>query len=170
MSLILPDSVRANMEREAMVDHATSHAAVFNRALRGIDRRLSLVFANEKCSAPGLTPGRFHVRMRNERGGPDLYMPLETEGGGFREPGSGDLLRLQQSDLHNDRVMREFRRADEVRQADVERRKMALRLERREEMAARVKAYDSPGVSFDVGAGWSYRAAGGADKRRRESR
>lgn len=168
-SLLLPAAVAADIEREAWAEQVSEHARVFNPMLKALDERLSLVYVKESCKASGLRPGRFHVRLRNERGG-DLYMPIEDEDGGFREPASDIIYRLQRCDLHNPAVHREFRQAHERREEEARRDDARRREERIDAIAGRIKAYDNPAVSFqNIGGGWSYRAGRGADRRRRES-
>lgn len=168
MSLLIPADVAADLERDAWAERVSEHARVFNPMLKAVDERLSLVYVKESCQASGLRPGRFHVRLRNERGA-DLYMPVETEDGGFREPASDIIYRLQRCDLQNPAVHREFRAAHERREEDARRDEARRREARVEELAGRLKAYDVPAVSFqNVGGGWSYRVNRGADRRRRE--
>ena len=170
MTLLLPERVAATLERERWAQEVAEYAKAYNPMLKEIDAGLSLVFVKADATAPGLRPGRFHVRMKNRTGGADLYMPIETEDGGFREPASDILDRLRRCDLQNPEVNREFRRAEERREEDRLKEEARMREARIDGIAGRIKAYDSPSVSFqNIGSGWSYRAGRGVDRRRREN-
>lgn len=163
--LLLPDHAAQNYRRDMQVDEMVDRARGFNRLLRQIDDRLSLVWANEQADAPGLVPGRWHVRRRNGAGVPDTYMAILGEGGSYREPDSSILRELQKRDLWTRDGMRDLERRGD---AEVRAREAAAertRAERREEFRDRYKALDSPGVSFNVGEGFSVRAG----KRKRKA-
>lgn len=163
--LLLPDHAAMNYRRELQVEEQIETAKRFNVLLKQIDWRLSLVWVSESADAPGLVPGRWHVRRKND-GAPDSYMPILAEGGGYREPDSSILYELQRRDLWKKDGMR---RLEELGDAELKKREKHLaerREEYRDELEGRLKAYLNPGVSMSEG--WTYRAKAGKDRRKRE--
>lgn len=130
-----------------MIDATLDAVPYWNRLLQQIDPRLSLVWAHEQARAPGLRPGRWHVRRRNDPPAPDSYMPIVLPDGGYRPMASDILDELRSRDLWRgdvaDRIMRE-RFDREAREA--EKREAADREETVDELAGRIKAKLSPGV------------------------
>lgn len=154
--IVLPESVLFNLEREQMVER---HNALrwFDRQLKDIDPRLELVKASESASAPGMAPGFWHVCRRNEQT-IDTYIPITTPNGEFCEPSSGWLDAFRGDDAWNnggwDAVVKRWHAKDTARARDKENRRVA----RVEELAGRMKAIDSPGVSMTQAGPWRYRA------------
>ena len=154
--LLLPDHAAQNYRRELQVEAQLEHAKGFNKLLRQIDRRLSLVWVNENADAPGLVPGRWHVRREND-GAPDSYMAILGEGGSYREPDSSILRELQKRDLWRAGGMRDLERRGDAALVARQKRAAEAREEKKTEFKERYKALDSPGVLFsDVR--WSARA------------
>ena len=97
---LVPATIKANHEREEMVDRQMQAAFALYHALRAIDERLDLEFITERADPEwGVIPGRWHVVRRNPPPAPDSYIPITTEDGGYREPDSGVLLEMQRRDL-----------------------------------------------------------------------
>ena len=95
---LVPPHIRANHEREEMVDQQMAKAVSLYHALQAIDRRLDLVFISDRADPEyGVRPGRWHVVRKND-GAPDSYMPIETPEGSYMEPHSGVLRDLAQRD------------------------------------------------------------------------
>lgn len=122
----------------------------YNKELKQIDPDLELVWAPETVTAPGLSPGRFHVLRRNPPPAPPLLLPLETEDGGFKEPGSWMYDWLRRQDLWNDAAQADRRKAEQ----ELERQRDKRRAEEREEVAweidERLRVANRPSVLFDV--------------------
>jgi hypothetical protein len=109
MSLILPETVKANLELERCleaVSRAHAHGDFllwFDRELKNLDSRLSLVKASERAEPP-LVAGYWHVKRENEQA-VDSYMPIAGADGEFVEPHSGVLRDLEASDLQRPGVL-----------------------------------------------------------------
>jgi predicted trehalose synthase len=144
--IILPESVRQNLEREA---HFSRRAVAkeFNRQLEALDPDLELVWVPEGADFPGLVPGRWHIRRANTRGGLDAFLPVLGPDGEYMEPHSGVLDQLRKYDLQNgglERLRQEKEDERRARERDLER----FREQRRDAVLARYRAMTSPGVSF----------------------
>ena len=97
---LVPPHIRQNYEREEMVDKQMAKAVSLYHALQAFDRRLDLVFINDRADPGyGIRPGRWHVVRKNDPPAPDSYMPIETPDGKYMEPHSGILRELQERDL-----------------------------------------------------------------------
>ena len=96
---LLPPDIRANVERDEMVDRQMGKAQALADALIAHDPQLRLVFFGDR-SEPiyGIKPGRWHVQRLNQ-GTADTYMPITTPDGGYREPDFGVLEEIRQRDL-----------------------------------------------------------------------
>jgi hypothetical protein len=69
MSIVLPDWVARNMQREQMLQSADpAQIKYWNRRLQELDPGLALAFAGERAFGQGIVPGRWHIRRRNEPG------------------------------------------------------------------------------------------------------
>ena len=97
---IVPPHIKANYEREEMIDRQLSSATALFRALQALDDRLDVVFISDRADAEyGVVPGRWHVVRKNPPPAPDSYMAITTPSGGYREPDSSVLTELQRRDL-----------------------------------------------------------------------
>lgn len=128
---LLPASVRANVEREEMVDNHIRKAQAIATALHDLDPNLELCFFGDRAEARyGIVPGRWHVRRTNKDTS-DSYFPITTPDGGFREPDFGILEELRRRDLWRKGAMeatdpyaiRERERSERIRANEAERRK-----------------------------------------------
>lgn len=156
MSLILPESVESHRRRQQALAWATDdRVREFNRWLKDIDPHLSLAFAEEKASGPGIQPGRWHVR-RHAPGCVPTHLVISTNGvgvpGGFREPDSGVLESLRRADTHRRNLLAE----QMIQEAAKERAKERHTEARRDELAVNIKAKTSPGIRF--GGSWTAKA------------
>lgn len=103
---LLPDDIRANYEREALIDRSLAAGEALSRALKAYDERLDCVFITDRVrpdeipSMGEIVPGRWHVRRKND-GVVDSYTPITTPDGGYRDPDWGVLRELQERDLWN---------------------------------------------------------------------
>lgn len=99
---LLPPEIRANIEREELIDRQMRAAVSLQRALKDMDPSLSVVFIPaERPKVYGITPGRWHVRRQNETTA-DSYMAITTPDGGYREPDHGVLRELMDRDLRRE--------------------------------------------------------------------
>ena len=97
---LVPATIKANYEREEMVDRHVNAAIALHRALVALDDRLDVVFIPDRADPEyGVVPGRWHVVRKNPPPAPDSYMAITTADGGYREPDSGVLTELQRRDL-----------------------------------------------------------------------
>lgn len=159
-SLILPASYAFNQEREAMVHAAAERRGAlewFDRQLRDIDPLLCLVKAKDHAQAPGMRPGFWHVCRRNPAPAIDSYIPITTPDGEFCEPSTWWLEEFRRDDAWNnggwEAMAKRWADRDAARQRDKERQREG----RIDELAGRIKAKSSPGVSFSDGK-WTYKA------------
>lgn len=166
MQIVLPEIVQQNLALEAAlerVEAARARAGIykwFEQELKQIDSRLSLQRARTDVSEPGLVPGYWHVmRDNSEFGAPNSVYPIMDHEGGFLEPSSAVLEHLRRNDLQRRGALDDLRKMEEKVRQDMARAKERLHEDKITEMADRIKAYDSPGVSLaKTGQGWSYRA------------
>jgi hypothetical protein len=97
---LVPSAIKANYEREEMVDEQMAKAFSLYHALQAMDRRLDLVFIPDRADPEfGVKPGRWHVVRKNDPPAPDSYMAIETPDGKYMEPHSGILRDLADRDL-----------------------------------------------------------------------
>ena len=150
MSVVVPGWVVAR-EREAMVDRQIGLAKYFNQQLEAIDDRMELVWVKENADGPGLVPGRWHVKRRNDPPAPDTYIPICAPGGEYREPGEDVLDELRRRDLRNDTTRREIMSRSERREQSRQRDKEREREARQADIAQNIKAIESPSVLFTGG-------------------
>jgi hypothetical protein len=156
-SLILPPTALYNLEREAMAER---HGALrwFDQQLKQIDPALDLVRAAPHASAPGMVPDFWHVRRRNGPGVIDSYIAITGDDGGFVEPASWWLERFRADDAWTNGGWDAMKKRWDAREASRARDKENRRVARVEEIAGRIKAIDSPGVSMTDAGAWRYRA------------
>ena len=109
-----------NLERERWADTQIAFAKAFTAQLKQLDERLELVFINEQAKAPGLLPGRWHVRRRNPELGFDSYIPIAGPNGEYVEPHSGVIEELRQRDLWRENVSTKLIRERMAREARAE--------------------------------------------------
>jgi hypothetical protein len=97
---LLPPAVRANAEREEMVDRQLDSAHALSTALHAMDPQIAGVtyFGDRADPKLNVKPGRWHVWRKNKPPVPDTYIPIETESGGYREPDFGVIAELQRRD------------------------------------------------------------------------
>ncbi len=163
MSVVLPEWVARKMRTEDMLDALGRATHYWNPLLKDIDRELSLVYAKPNASGPGIRPGYWHVRRRNEKGA-DTYKIIETTDGGYREMGSDILERLKAGDMWNAQVLKANDDVARRREASKERDKLNQREARADEIAINVKAQLNPSVAF-TDKRWSNRPAGKRGRR-----
>lgn len=110
--------------------------------------------------AAGAFPGRWNLVWPGYHGGPLCVKPLETEDGGFREPGSWVYDMLAREDLWSERATRERNRIR--READVAkaRRLERERAERDQDVLERYLAGTRAFVSMDRSRPWAQNASG----------
>ena len=96
---LVPATIKANYEREEMVDKQMSAAFALYHALHAMDPRLDLVYISDRADPEwGVKPGRWHVVRKNDPPAPDSYMTIETPDGKYMEPHSGVLRDLASRD------------------------------------------------------------------------
>jgi hypothetical protein len=129
----------------------------FDDALKQIDERLSLVQASPNATAPGLTPGYWHVRRQNDPPTMDSYLILTAPDGSFVEPHSGFLDWLRGCDLQRPGALDDLQKQQYAKERERQRRKELLHEERVDEFLSRYKAHANPGVLFGDNK-WTWRA------------
>lgn len=155
--LILPASVKYNLERERLV---VRHEALrwFDTELKALDPDLDLVKAHDNAGAPGIQPGFWHVRHTDPVTRWQTYKALRGPTGEFSEPHSGHLEKLREQDLRRPGAFKELTerwdREDEARLKT----QAWQRAELKQEFLERYQNLSRPSVSFaDVKKGWRNR-------------
>jgi hypothetical protein len=165
MTLILP----INVQIDQHVNRQLHSGKAFTQRLKQVfGRELSCVWGNEDASDPAIKPGRWHIQYENPSG-PNSYFPITTPDGGYRDPAEDVIEFLRERDMHRPGRIKELSDMERRREAAETAHFAKLKEARVDEIAGRIKAYDSPSVSFDTSKPWSYRVNGGADRRRREA-
>lgn len=152
MSLVVPAWVEENQERERFIDGQIMLGLYWTRVLKDFDERLSVVFITENAHAiavedgvtykveiPGIVPGRWHVRRKNDPPYADTYMPITTPEGEYREPDAQVVEEVQRRSMQNRTVsdIIEERKVDERAQ---ERQRELFREQMRDESAIHIRA------------------------------
>lgn len=147
--------MKQQLERD--IRKGRSHLVALDKELKQLDPYLELVLASPRATDPALIPGAWHV-VRHNPIGMDSYLPITDDDGFPIEPHFGVLDWLRERDLQDSRVLDAItlERAEASRER--QRRRLAKRAERRQELADRVKAIESPGVSLVPG--WTNKTGG----------
>lgn len=169
VSVLLPEEVRFSMELEDQLERvgrlrdrgAELHA--FDKALKDIDPRLSLVRASEQATAPGLTPGYWHIRRQNDPPAMDSYLILTDPDGNFVEPHSGHLEWLRGCDLQRAGALDDLQKQQFAKERERQKQRALAQEQRMEEFATRYKAKANPGVLFSD-TPWTWRAGAKRDR------
>lgn len=144
-------------------DHEWKWKKEFDAQLEVVDPYLQLVWCPDpapfEAVAAGASPGRWHIARHNP-GAPMSLIALETDDGGFREPGAWVFDMLAGSDLWDDRVVRDRERKVRDLEAQRDAREARERAERREELKDRVNAIRRTSVSMNRDTAWSQNAQG----------
>jgi hypothetical protein len=140
---LVPESIRANIEREDMLDRNAQAGKWLDRIARADDPHLSVVYVRSDVNPTfaewhGLSPGRWHFRRQNE-GAEDTYAPIVNPDGSYREPTFSALEELRNRDLTRqdvrDRVFdRHYRQ-----QKDHEHKRALEEEQRRDELKADIR-------------------------------
>lgn len=120
---LLDPVTKANLQREEMVSSQVQQAAHVAKGLKDLDRRLNLVFFEERAEARhDVVPGRWHVWLDNDPGKPDKYYPIQSPDGSYREPDWGVVEAMKMADtwspsyeLPDDSIEAEEARLEEKR-------------------------------------------------------
>ncbi len=146
--VILPASVILRDATERL-NARHDHLRWLEQELRSLDPLLSLVRAKPTV-APGspLKPGYWYIQRANPVGGAPQMIEWAFPDGSFREPDSGMLEFLRRRDLWNPGVFEHAKKAQQRQEAETRARAAEQRGELRDELAGRVKAAVSPGVSL----------------------
>ena len=97
---LVPAHIRADIEREEMVDRMARAALPIIQAVHRYDHRLELRFIGERADPEwGVVPYRWHLVRHNNPPAPKSYMAITTEDGGYRDPDFGVLDELGKRDL-----------------------------------------------------------------------
>lgn len=164
--VVLPEWVARNDRRDRMLASADEHVVRrWNELLQEIDPQLGLAFVPENVTdAPGLVPGRWHVRRRNPMG-PDTYWPVLGDDGSFREMDSGMLEQFRRGDHQNSRVVDAARRGLEAQERSDARAVETTREQRVHELASSLNALTRPSVAFNDRK-WTAKAGGKRGRRK----
>ena len=130
----------------------------FNRELAAIDPHLELMFVGENAPAFGVTPGRWHVLRRNP-GAPATAVVYQNPDGSYREPDSGLVTMLRESDMWNSDLRHDRRRQKESAARAELRRKDRETEDRVEELKDRWNAKTRATVSMNRQSPWTNTAS-----------
>lgn len=159
LGLVVPEHIRADMEREQAIDRQIGAAHAVNNLIQAKYPDCELVWVGERTEVAGLTPARWHVWRQGGRdqGYMDAYIEWSGPNGEYLEPDSGILTMLARGDLWNRDVSAEF--AKERRDAEERERKAqeALSAERIDLFATNIKSRLNPGISFSDARPWTNR-------------
>lgn len=161
MSLILPDWVARNVQREQMLASADpAQTRYWNRRLKHElhDEGLSLAFAGEGACGPGIVPGRWHIKRRHP-GVADTYWAVQTPDGGFREMSDAVLQQFRAGDLWNTQVRADRDRFIARAERSAERAKVTAKEQRVDDIKDNLNALERPSVSFSD-TPWTNRPSG----------
>ena len=138
----------------------------WDRELKRVDDRLTLVLAKPQAWGTPLKPGFWHI-IRDNPGAPPSIMPIETEAGDYMEPGPHMFDMLARSDLWDPRIMQHLRGARRRAEEAADRERAALRRERQEHLREMATAATRTQVSMNRDIPWAQNWAG---SRRRGSK
>lgn len=155
--IILPASVKYNLERERM---ASRHESLkwFDTELKALDEHSELIKASESAEAPGMIPGFWHVRRTDPVTGWQAYLPLTGPEGKFSEPHSGHLEKMRASDLQRPGAFEDLKRRWDAEDEAHRREQLWTREEFKREFAERYLNKIRPSVSFSDVGHWTNRA------------
>lgn len=147
MSLILPDSVRAELENEArarVVDSELGKSLAFYHHLKDRYPDCDLVFASADPGDEALLPAgvlcaRWHIVKRNPPPAAHTYIPIVTEDGGYREPTAHDIELLKERDMRLTGGVQGLLDRERKEQEERDRAAALLREQQRDELAANYK-------------------------------
>ncbi len=149
----LPPKLSRELEQENARDNAETLAMFetcqgWDRELKAVDPLLELARAMPNADpANGLKPGFWHI-LRHNPGAPITAEPLEWPDGRPREPGGWMLDMLAQSDLWNERALRD-RREVKQRLADAKQRDQQREAEARaDELNERLESTQRESILF----------------------
>lgn len=141
--LYAPPELRRVVEAEQYKDPAAKADPGIRSALRAIDPDLDLLRVRldiaPEVLPPGAVPGLWHVRNRGAKPLP-TFTPIETPGGGYREPDSGVLRELTRRDMRKRGVRRMTLERSERQKKQAEHAKNLENEQRRDELRADLKA------------------------------
>jgi hypothetical protein len=151
MRIVIPQVVAENQELEKRLEAVTAarergeFLKWFDRELKDIDPKLSLVKATEGADLPGLIPGYWHVKRENDAT-VDSYLPIHGPDGEFMEPHSGVFRDLRRADLHRTGALQDIRDRHARKARDRERLRSVWRNDKKQEFAERYKSLTSKQV------------------------
>lgn len=146
--VILGQQIDAQLERMARLRERHGFLSWFDRELKLIDPRLSLVKANESPDQSALVPGAWHIRRDNEATMP-TYIPILTEDGRPREPVNHDLEELKKADMQRPGAFAEFCRRQEQKILDQRLDRERAQEARVDEIVDRIKHHENVSVGYD---------------------
>lgn len=148
--LWVPDNARINTELDSQLERLNKRhdwLKYFDRELRAMDERLSLVKASENATEPGLVPGYWHIKRDNEQA-IATYYPLRGDNGEFVEPGSEHLEMMRRNDLTKPENFDRLVRQGEAHLRKMEQESKERAQARTEEMAERLESLERASVSL----------------------
>lgn len=154
MPLILPEEVilgqqiDAQLERMNRLRERHGFLSWFDRELKGIDPRLSLVKASQNPDQSALVPGAWHIRRDNEMTMP-TYIPILTDDGLPREPVNNDLEELKKADMQRAGAFEEFKAKQDKKQRDFLLGNQQAKEQRMDEIVQRIKHHENASVGYD---------------------
>lgn len=156
---LVPPEIRAMIEAEEYQDRQARAGKSISEALTAMDPGLDLVFVRHDAHPdqlpPGAVPGRWHVRNKDARPVP-TFTPIQSPGGGYREPDSGILAEMADRDMRRSEVRERVYGRPKREKEERDKRVALEREQKRHDMAE------------DLRAGWRLPGTGGLTKRWRD--
>lgn len=157
-ALVIPDHIRADLEREAEASTHIGAAKAVDRMVKDHDPKCELVWVGENATTPGLVPARWHIRYHDrDKGAMACYFPWTGPHGEYREPDSSMVEWLRSMDLQRRDMQDEIRKARDRRQRQQAAALQAARDEAMENFVDLAKAKLNPGVSMSNARPWTNR-------------
>lgn len=138
----------------------------FNQELRRIDDHLELVWFDERATAPGISPGRWHVIRWNGEAPPQVIVH-EGPHGEYIDPDSSLFRRLEAGDMWDSRVVKDRRNRELAAERARKRREELETADRRQEMVERLQAVTRTQVSMtEREGGWTQNAVARKERKK----
>ena len=147
--VILGQQIDAQLERMNRLRERHGFLVWFDRELKAIDPRLSLVKASENPDQSAVVPSAWHIRRDNEATMP-TYIPILTQDGLPREPVNNDLEQLKKADMQRPGAFDEFCRKQEQKLLDQRLNREKAQEARVEEIVDRIRHHENASVGYDA--------------------
>jgi hypothetical protein len=166
VSVLVPDWVAKNLQKEHLINQQVEGVPYWNRLLKDIDPNLSLVLVGDGIPPqPDMVAGAWHVRRRNQ-GTPDTYIPI-LDGNGRPRPMASDVIdKVRSMDLWDNRVHRDLWKRIEEQDRAAELKVQRAQEEAADEMRVNLKAVLEPSILVNTDIPFKAKARGRTEKKK----